>query len=118
VISAFSSDGRIKAYDLVLLEDPTEAIPPYDAVLLLSPSAAGRENVVEALRPLIGEIRQPSMRHANYLVDRDENRQTVEEAAAWLSQAIGTANADPDQAAAQDAEESDVEQSEAGADGR
>ncbi|MEX0937496.1 MAG: ABC transporter permease/substrate-binding protein [Pirellulales bacterium] len=117
VISAFSSDGRIKAYDLVLLEDPAQAIPPYDAVLLLSPSAAGREDVVEALRPLIGEIRQQAMQNANYLVDRDENRQTVDEAAAWLSQTIDTADADPAQAATQDAEEPDVQEAEAGAAG-
>ena len=42
VISAFSTDGRIAAYDLVLLDDPREAIPPYDAVLLLAPGATVR----------------------------------------------------------------------------
>ena len=31
VISAFSTDGRIAALDLVLLEDERGAIPPYDA---------------------------------------------------------------------------------------
>ena len=37
VISAFSSDGRIAADDLVVLDDPKHAIPPYDAVVLISP---------------------------------------------------------------------------------
>ena len=40
VISAFSSDGRIAADDLVVLADPRHAIPPYDAVVLLSPQRA------------------------------------------------------------------------------
>ena len=39
VISAFSSDGRIAADHLVLLTDPKAAIPPYDAVVLISPNA-------------------------------------------------------------------------------
>src|SRR5438105_3628262 len=40
VISAFSSDGRIAAHDLVVLEDPKHAIPSYDAVILISPRRA------------------------------------------------------------------------------
>ena len=34
VITAFSSDGRIAALDLVTLADPRRALPSYDAVLL------------------------------------------------------------------------------------
>ncbi len=30
-------DGRIAQYDLVKLKNPKHTIPPYDAVLLLSP---------------------------------------------------------------------------------
>ena len=37
VISAFSSDGRIAADNLVALSDPKGAAPSYDAVILLSP---------------------------------------------------------------------------------
>ncbi len=40
VISAYTSDGRIAQYDLVVLEDPKHVIRPYDAVLLLSPNRA------------------------------------------------------------------------------
>jgi osmoprotectant transport system permease protein len=40
VISAFSSDGRIAADDLVVLADPKGALPPYDAVLLIAPGRA------------------------------------------------------------------------------
>ena len=31
VISAYTSDGRIAQFDLVVLADPKHAIPPYDA---------------------------------------------------------------------------------------
>jgi osmoprotectant transport system permease protein len=84
VISAFTSDGRITPYDLVVLEDPEDAIPPYDAVLLLSADAAKRPEVVRALEPLVGSIPVETMRRANYRVDRDRDKRTVEEAAAWL----------------------------------
>ena len=36
LIGAFSTDGRIAALDLVVLEDERHAIPPYDAVILAS----------------------------------------------------------------------------------
>src|ERR1019366_7994330 len=34
LVSAFSSDGRIARYGLVILADPKAALPPYDAMLL------------------------------------------------------------------------------------
>ena len=40
VVSAYTSDGRIAQFDLTVLDDPKHAIPPYDAVLLLSPKRA------------------------------------------------------------------------------
>src|SRR5690606_25617527 len=52
-IAAFSSDGRIQLRDLVVLEDTAPALPPYDAVLLLSPALAGDEDVALALTPLV-----------------------------------------------------------------
>ncbi len=84
VISAFSSDGRIEAFHLTVLEDPKDAIPPYDAVLLLSSEAASRPGLVEALEPLIGAIPVRLMRRANYRVDREKHKYTVDQAAAWL----------------------------------
>jgi len=71
VIAAFSTDGRIAGFDLAVLEDPLEALPPYDAVLLLSAEAAGRADLVRALAPLIGAIDDDAMRAANRLVDVD-----------------------------------------------
>jgi osmoprotectant transport system permease protein len=70
-ISAFSSDGRIAAFDLLVLEDPLSALPPYDAVVLLSKSAARKPDLVEALTPLLDQIDDKTMREANRRVDLD-----------------------------------------------
>lgn len=89
VISAFSSDGRIAAYDLVVLEDPRQVIPPYDAVILLSPARADDPVLHRALEPLVGAIPIELMRQANLMVDRDQDKLTPLQAARWLSEAAG-----------------------------
>ncbi len=86
LISAFSSDGRIAAFDLLVLDDPLQALPPYDAILLLSPEARSREGLLAALRPLIDAIDDADMRTANKLVDVD--RRSIQEAADHLATAI------------------------------
>jgi osmoprotectant transport system permease protein len=69
VICAYSTDGRILEKDLVLLEDPRHAFPPYDALLVLSGRAASDPKLVEALRPLVDSIDMPTMQKANLRVD-------------------------------------------------
>jgi osmoprotectant transport system permease protein len=71
VISAFSTDGRIAAQDIRLLEDDRGAIPPYDAIVLVGPRLA-REHpeVLAALAALDGAIDAERMRRANLAVDR------------------------------------------------
>jgi osmoprotectant transport system permease protein len=86
LITAFSSDGRIAFYDLLVLEDTRQAIPPYDAVLLTSPARAGDSALAAALRPLIGTIGIEEMREANLSVSRDEDQLTADEAARRLWQ--------------------------------
>jgi osmoprotectant transport system permease protein len=83
VISAYSTDGRIAAYDLRVLGDPLGALPPYDAVLLLSPEAAKRADLVAALSPLVGSITDSNMRQANKLVDIDSR--SIKAAARFLN---------------------------------
>lgn len=70
-IVAFSSDGRIVAYDLVVLDDPRQAFPPYDAVLLVSPQASESPELMESLRQVVGTIDDDAMRQANKAVDVD-----------------------------------------------
>lgn len=89
VISAFSSDGRIAALDLVVLEDTQAALPPYDAVLLLAPARADDEALIAALEPMLEAVSVEVMREANYMVDRDQNKRSVREAAAALAQSAG-----------------------------
>ena len=89
VISAFSSDGRIAADHLVVLADPRHAIPNYDAVVLISPKRAGDTRLRQALQPLIGRIDVGHMRQANFMVDRDRDKQPPEQAARWLEAQLG-----------------------------
>jgi osmoprotectant transport system permease protein len=84
VISAFSSDGRIAADNLLVLADPKRAIPAYDAVLLISPRRRNDAALRRALSPLIGAIPVERMRQANYMLDRDSDKATVRAAARFL----------------------------------
>ncbi|MEM1052096.1 MAG: ABC transporter permease/substrate-binding protein [Pseudomonadota bacterium] len=89
-ISAYTSDGRIAADKLVVLEDPREALPSYDAMLMLSPRIADDKAIAAALRPLIGAISVEAMREANFAVDREgEGKLTPKEAARELARKIG-----------------------------
>lgn len=84
VISAFSSDGRIAAQKLTVLGDPKGAIPGYDAILLVDRDHAKDDRFLNAVRPLVGRIPVELMREANYMVDRDTDKASPEEAATWL----------------------------------
>ncbi|MEQ9315803.1 MAG: ABC transporter permease/substrate-binding protein [Henriciella sp.] len=82
LITAYTTDGRIDAFDLVLLEDTLNVLPPYDAFILLSPYAQKKRALLNALEPLQGAISTELMRQANSKVDIE--RQSVGEAGAWL----------------------------------
>ena len=70
LIGAFSTDGRIAALDLVVLEDERRAIPPYDAVILAGPRLLREhQDAVAALRGLSGTIDADRMRRMNLAVD-------------------------------------------------
>ncbi len=84
VISAFSSDGRIAQYGLTLLTDPKGALPPYDAVLLVSPARARDSALLKALAPLLGAIDLKTIQRANLMVDRDTDKRTPDQVAAGL----------------------------------
>lgn len=90
VISAYTSDGRIAADRLVVLDDPREALPSYDAMLMLSPRIKDDPGVIAALEPLIGAIDVEAMREANFTVDREgPEKKSPREAARELAQKIG-----------------------------
>jgi osmoprotectant transport system permease protein len=80
VIAGYTSDGRIAQFGLTVLDDPKHAIPPYDAVLLLSPQRANDAALASALQPLIGAIDVTTMRDANLRAGKT----SPAEAARWL----------------------------------
>ncbi len=85
VIGAYSTDGRIAALGLRLLDDDRHVIPPYDAVLLTRPGlAVERPAVTAALRQLVGRIDQATMQRLNLAVD-EEHRPPASVAASWLA---------------------------------
>lgn len=86
VISAFTSDGRLAKFDLKVLDDTKHTIPPYDAILLVSPARAHDAAFIESLRPLIGAIDVAAMRDANRRVSDGEPPSAV---AISLDRAIG-----------------------------
>jgi osmoprotectant transport system permease protein len=81
VIAGYTSDGRIDANDLLVLDDPRHAIPPYDAVLLLAPQRQNDTRLRAALAPLLGRIDLAAMREANRRADSGQSPSTV---AGWL----------------------------------
>jgi osmoprotectant transport system permease protein len=81
VIAAYTSDGRIAQHDLVVLDDPQHAIPPYDAIILIAPRRAQDAALLDALRPLMDAIDVSLMRAANL---RATGGGSPKEAARWL----------------------------------
>jgi len=90
LITAYTTDGRVDAFDLKILEDPRNALLPYDGILVTSPEAAKDEAFLAALRDLRGAIPDALMRRANRIVDVDGG--SVSQAVAWLRQQIATAD--------------------------
>jgi osmoprotectant transport system permease protein len=82
VIAGYTSDGRIAQFDLAVLDDPRHAIPPYDAVLLISPRRVEDAALIAALQPLIDAVDVTTMRAAN--LRASGNGASPGEAARWL----------------------------------
>jgi osmoprotectant transport system permease protein len=84
VISAYTSEGRVAQYDLVILDDPKHALPPYDAVILLAPRDAEDRALSEALRPLVDAVDVRLMRDANLRATRGDGDASPEAVARWM----------------------------------
>ena len=90
VIAGYTSDGLIAKYDLVALDDPKHAVPPYDAMVLLAPKRKNDSALRNALTPLLGKIDIATMREANL---RGSSSQSAAEVAKWLGEMINTRRA-------------------------
>jgi osmoprotectant transport system permease protein len=84
VIAGYTSDGLIAKYDLVVLDDPRQAIPPYDAILLLSPKRADDQGLRDALKPLLGRIDLATMQQANLRASGNDAESSPQAVARWL----------------------------------
>ena len=89
VIAGYTSDGLIAKYDLVVLDDPRQAIPPYDAIMLLAPKRAGDQALRSALQPLLGKIDIADMREANLRAAGGDGASSPPAVARWLWDKIG-----------------------------
>jgi len=70
VIAGYTTEGRIAALGLRILDDDKAAIPPYDAIVLVSPRAwRERPELVARLRALDHSIDAATMRRWNAQVD-------------------------------------------------
>ena len=88
VIAGYTSDGRMAQFDLVALTDNRQAIPPYDAIILVSPKRANDAALLSAVRPLLDAINIERMREANRKISADASA-TPEIVARWLWEQIG-----------------------------
>ncbi len=87
VIPAFSTDGRIEAYDLATLEDDRSFFPPYFAAPVVRQATLGRyPQLGEALRRLAGVLDDQTMRGLNYAVDQEDGQSPAAAARRFLKQ--------------------------------
>ena len=71
VIAGYTTDGRIEAMGLRVLEDPRGAVPPYDAIMIASAATmTARPAVLRRLRALAGSLDATTMRRWNAAVDQ------------------------------------------------
>jgi osmoprotectant transport system permease protein len=70
VISGYSTDGRLKAYDLVTLKDDKKIFPPYNAAPLVRQEILDKyPELQQSLDLLAGKINDSIMTELNYQVD-------------------------------------------------
>jgi osmoprotectant transport system permease protein len=89
VIAGYTSDGLIAKYDLVAIEDSKHAIPPYDAIVLLSPKRRDDQALRSALQPLLGKIDIAAMRAANLRAAGNDASSSPDAVARWLWEKVG-----------------------------
>ncbi len=89
VIAGYTSDGLIAKYDLVVLDDTKHAIPPYDAIVLISPKRAEDQALRAALTPLLGRIDIATMREANLRASGNDATSSPDAVAKWLWEKVG-----------------------------
>jgi glycine betaine/choline ABC-type transport system substrate-binding protein len=84
VINAFSTDGQINLFDLVILEDDKNFFPSYHcATIVRTETLEKYPEIAEVLGVLTGQISDSEMTEMNYQVD-ELNRDAAEVAREFL----------------------------------
>ncbi|MDF1532441.1 MAG: glycine betaine ABC transporter substrate-binding protein [ANME-2 cluster archaeon] len=72
-VSAYTTDTRNELFNLRILEDDKNALPPYDAIVVVTEKFASENpDVVDIIKELDGRIDTDSMRELNYQYDVDK----------------------------------------------
>ena len=75
VIDAFSTDGLLKKYDLVVLEDDKNFFLPYDAIPIVNNRILNEyPEVISLLEELSNYLNDDVMRELNYQVDEEKEK--------------------------------------------
>lgn len=70
VVLAYSSDGRIKEFDLKVLEDDRQFFPPYDASPVITNETLEKyPEIIDIMDRLSGQITTETMQELNYNAD-------------------------------------------------
>ncbi|PWJ58799.1 osmoprotectant transport system permease protein [Dyadobacter jejuensis] len=78
IISGYSTDGRLKAFNLVTLEDDKGIFPPYQASMLVRNDVLEKYPEIEpVLEMLSGHINDSIMTELNYQVDYQKIRPAI-----------------------------------------
>ena len=74
-IDSFSTDGLLKRFELVVLEDDKQFFPPYYAVPIVSEETlVEHPELADVLNLLSGKITDETMQELNYLADVEKQR--------------------------------------------
>ena len=74
-ISAYTTDTRNDVFNLRVLEDDKNALPPYDAILIVTESFSERNpEAIDALKKLEGAIDTDKMRQLNHQFDVEKKQ--------------------------------------------
>ena len=72
-VSAYTTDTRNEVFDLRVLEDDKHALPPYDAIIIVTEDFAQKNpDAVGAMKKLEGKIDTDTMRELNYQFDVEQ----------------------------------------------
>jgi osmoprotectant transport system substrate-binding protein len=78
VVLAYTTDGRIKAFDLKVLEDDRQFFPPYDTSLVATNEVLEQhEGLKEILEKLAGKISTEKMQELNYEADGEMREPSI-----------------------------------------